>query len=168
MIKTFLQNGKPFTTEVQRQGSGFYTGISEDGQPDSQLAVEDFRLEGEQFVLRTAAGETRGSFLVTREGDYFLHLNGKHFRFSEAAPGGEIELAQGAFRSPMPGKVIAVEVQPGESVAAGTTLVVVEAMKMENAIKTEADGVVSVVRCKPGDLISPEDVLVEVEPTEGD
>lgn len=166
MIKSFLQNGKPFTAEVQPQGSGFFTGLSEDGQPDSQLAVEDFRVQGEGFVLRTAAGETRGNFLFTDDGDFYIHLDGKHFRFTEAGAGGEAELAQGAFRSPMPGKVIAVEVAPGDRVVAGSTLVVVEAMKMENAIKTEAAGIVAAVNCKPGDLISPEDVLVEVEAAE--
>ena len=163
MIKTFLQNGKPFTAEVQRQAVGFFTGLSEDGQPDSQLAVEGFRLEGRQFLMRTAAGEVRGDFHVTDAGEYFLHLNGKHYRFTEAGPAGESGLAQGAFRSPMPGKVIAVPVQTGDRVEPGTTLAVVEAMKMENAIKTESSGVVSAVHCKPGELISPEDVLVELE-----
>ncbi len=167
MIKTFLQNGKPFTVEIQPQGDGFFTGLSEDGQADSNLAVESFRLAGDQFTLGTAAGETRGTFLRTDEGEFYLHIDGKTFRFAEAGPDGAGDAHQGAFRSPMPGKVTLVGVAVGDRVEPGTVLVVVEAMKMENAIKTETGGVVSAVRCKPGDLVSPETVLVEIEAVDG-
>ena len=65
----------------------------------------------------------------------------------------------------MPGKVLAVEVAEGDQVEANQTLLVVEAMKMENAIKAAFAGKVKAVSCAAGDIVNPEDVLVQLEPT---
>ena len=63
----------------------------------------------------------------------------------------------------MPGKVIKVAVSPGHDVKKGDELVVVEAMKMENAIRAPRDGRVAAVRAQVGDMVSPGLVLVELE-----
>lgn len=55
----------------------------------------------------------------------------------------------GRITAPMPGIVVSVEAQPGESVKAGQTLIVIEAMKMENPISAPRDGVVKEVLVKP-------------------
>jgi len=65
----------------------------------------------------------------------------------------------------MPGTVIAVKVSPGDTVTRGQELVVVEAMKMELAIKATADGVVTAVLCAPGDQVDRDQPLVDFEPT---
>ncbi|HNJ04996.1 MAG TPA: hypothetical protein PLB73_12125, partial [Leptospiraceae bacterium] len=50
MIKTFVQDGIPFTIELQKQGEGFYIGISEEGKPDIKLPVETAQiLNGDTF-----------------------------------------------------------------------------------------------------------------------
>ena len=64
----------------------------------------------------------------------------------------------------MPGLVVRVQVQPGEKVAAGDSLVVLEAMKMENELKAGASGVVKSVRVAPGEAVEKGQVLVEFEP----
>lgn len=58
-----------------------------------------------------------------------------------------------AFSSPMPGAVTVVNVEAGATVTAGTTLVVVEAMKMEHPIVAPASGVVSAVHVRVGDTV---------------
>jgi biotin carboxyl carrier protein len=63
----------------------------------------------------------------------------------------------------MPGLVVRVQVQPGENVAAGDSLVVLEAMKMENELKAGAPGVVKSVRVAPGEAVEKGQVLVEFE-----
>jgi propionyl-CoA carboxylase alpha chain len=63
--------------------------------------------------------------------------------------------------SPMPGLVVAVEVETGQQVSAGQTLFVVEAMKMQNIIRSERDGVLKIVGAKAGDSVSADDVLAE-------
>jgi len=63
--------------------------------------------------------------------------------------------------SPMPGLVVAVEVIAGQHVTAGQTLMVVEAMKMQNIIRAERDGVLKSVAAGAGDSVSADDVLAE-------
>jgi len=71
--------------------------------------------------------------------------------------------ASGALEAPMPGRVIAVRVEPGQAVTKGQELLVVEAMKMENALRAPRSGVVRLVAARPGDMVSPGVVLVELE-----
>ena len=69
----------------------------------------------------------------------------------------------GALEAPMPGRVIAVRVAPGQAVTKGQELLVVEAMKMENALRAPREGVVKAVAARVGDMVSPGVVLVELE-----
>jgi 3-methylcrotonyl-CoA carboxylase alpha subunit len=69
----------------------------------------------------------------------------------------------GALEAPMPGKVIAVKVEAGQAVTRGQELVVVEAMKMENAIRAPRDGRVRTISARVGDAVAPGTVLVELE-----
>lgn len=62
--------------------------------------------------------------------------------------------------SPMTGKVVVVSATPGATAAAGDTLVIIEAMKMENELRADADCVVAEVFVAPGDLVNPGDPLV--------
>lgn len=69
-----------------------------------------------------------------------------------------------ALAAPMPATVAAVLVQPGAVVAAGDTLVRLEAMKMELAIRAPAAGRVAAVDCRAGELVQPGRPLVTLEP----
>src|SRR5262249_40010333 len=62
---------------------------------------------------------------------------------------------------PMPGLVRAVHVAEGQEGKAGGTPCVVEAMKMENILRAERDGVVKAVRAKPGDSLAVDAVIME-------
>src|SRR5580704_15940755 len=66
-----------------------------------------------------------------------------------------------ALRCPMPGLVISVAVAEGQEVKAGDTLAVVEAMKMENVLRAERDGVVKTIKAKPGDSLAVDAVIME-------
>lgn len=165
MIKHFFQEGRKFSVEVQKQGDGYYTGISEEGKSDTKLPVERLEITGrDSFKIATAHGETHGRFLFAGS-DIYLHLKGRTFRFKEPSPQELASGGQAMHKSPMPGKVIAVQVKAGDSVQKDQTIVIVEAMKMENAIKARTAGTVKAVHCKPGDLVSPDLNLVEIEGT---
>ena len=69
-----------------------------------------------------------------------------------------------ALAAPMPATVAAVLVRPGAVVAAGDTLVRLEAMKMELAIRAPAAGRVAAVDCRAGELVQPGRPLVTLEP----
>ena len=63
--------------------------------------------------------------------------------------------------SPMPGLVVSIDVAPGQEVKVGEQVAIVEAMKMQNIIRAERDGVVKAVGPKAGDSVSADEVLVE-------
>jgi len=65
--------------------------------------------------------------------------------------------------SPMPGLIVTVNVEPGQDVKAGETLLTVEAMKMENVLRAERDGTVKSVGVKAGDSVAADELLVELE-----
>jgi len=71
--------------------------------------------------------------------------------------------APGGFAARMPGKVIDVRVRVGDAVRAGQTLLVLEAMKMENPMIATGDGVVTEVRVAVGDQVESGAVLLVVE-----
>ena len=65
--------------------------------------------------------------------------------------------------SPMPGRVMAVNVKPGDSVSIGQTVCVIEAMKMEQDIQTHASGIIKKVHVLPMQQVGYGDILVELE-----
>ncbi len=72
--------------------------------------------------------------------------------------------AEREVRAPMPGLVLRVLAAPGEAVAAGQGVVVLEAMKMENELKAPTAGVVAAVHAAPGAAVAKGDLLVEIDP----
>jgi propionyl-CoA carboxylase alpha chain len=64
-------------------------------------------------------------------------------------------------RCPMPGLVMSIAVAEGQEVKAGDALAVVEAMKMENVLRAERDGVVKTIKAKPGDSLAVDAVIME-------
>jgi glutaconyl-CoA/methylmalonyl-CoA decarboxylase subunit gamma len=79
-----------------------------------------------------------------------------------AAAGGA-RTGERVFRAPMPGKVLAVRVGEQESVAAGTVLLVLEAMKMENDVLASGEGTVKAVHVRAGDTVNAGDVMMVIE-----
>jgi propionyl-CoA carboxylase alpha chain len=65
--------------------------------------------------------------------------------------------------SPMPGLLVSVAVAAGQEVRAGEELAVVEAMKMENILRAERDGIVAAVHAKSGDSLAVDQKILEFE-----
>jgi biotin carboxyl carrier protein len=65
-------------------------------------------------------------------------------------------------KAPLPGKITHVSVRAGDTVTAGQSLVVIEAMKMENELKATAAGTVAEVRVSAGQAVNAGDVLVVI------
>ena len=95
---------------------------------------------------------------VWRLGEKFsFTLNdGSQFESSTAAHAGSLT-------TPLPGVVVSVAVKEGDLVTAGQTLLVIEAMKMEHAIKAPRSGTVKTLRHKPGDRVREGSTLAEIE-----
>jgi acetyl-CoA/propionyl-CoA carboxylase, biotin carboxylase, biotin carboxyl carrier protein len=82
-------------------------------------------------------------------------------------PAGEHALSDGSVAAPMPGTLLAVSTEVGAVVTAGETLGVMEAMKMELALKAPYDGVVREVNAAPGEQVSLGHTLFVVARPEG-
>ena len=63
----------------------------------------------------------------------------------------------------IPGTILEVKVKPGKDIKKGEPLLVLEAMKMNNIIRSSVNGKVKKIHCKKGDLVSKSQLLVELE-----
>ena len=68
-----------------------------------------------------------------------------------------------AIKAPLPGVITSIEVNVGDEVKAGDTVLVLEAMKMANNIETEKDGKVTAICVKAGQTVMEDDALVVIE-----
>jgi acetyl-CoA/propionyl-CoA carboxylase biotin carboxyl carrier protein len=82
---------------------------------------------------------------------------------ARAAGGGGGGAGAGKVAVPMQGTIVKVLVSPGDTVEAGQTVCVLEAMKMENNIVADKDGTVAEVKVAPGDSVGSGDVVVVIE-----
>ena len=105
--------------------------------------------------------------LWARSGDHWaMFEDGEAFRLGdESRPGTAATAADGAILSPMPGRVIAVDVAAGDTVAKGQRLVTLEAMKMEHALVAPFDGTVAELTASEGGQVTEGTVLVRIERT---
>jgi acetyl/propionyl-CoA carboxylase alpha subunit len=99
-------------------------------------------------------------FAATAGGDSFLVTVPDYDADVEALLGGD------SIKAPMPGKVIEVNVKPGDAVTSGDVMVVMEAMKMEHAMAAPRDGVVETVNVQAGDQVADSAVFVTLVPEE--
>ena len=108
----------------------------------------------------------------TTEDDYRVLLDGRTYHISmsderQVRVGGRqsgIEVSgRQEVKIPMPGKVVALLVNEGDTVAKGQGLVIVEAMKMENEVRAPGDGEVKEIRVNVGESVEAGQVLVIVE-----
>jgi pyruvate carboxylase subunit B len=93
--------------------------------------------------------------IATDEGKIDMKATGQSIR-PKAQEAGDITTA-------MPGSVVKIKVKKGEKVKAGDTILIVEAMKMENEIHTPVDGTVETIYVSEGDMVNPDEVLVRVK-----
>jgi len=104
------------------------------------------------FEIRSRASKARVRVLSPHHAELFARL-------PEKVAADTSKLIQ----SPMPGLYVSIAVEPGQSVKTGETVAIIEAMKMQNIMKAERDGVVKSVGAKAGDPVAADDVLVEFE-----
>ena len=78
------------------------------------------------------------------------------------APPKKIDHAKSVL-SPMPGAIVSVSVEPGQTVVEGQELLVIEAMKMQNIIKSQVEGKIKRINIKPGVSVAVDQLLIEFE-----
>ena len=140
-------------------------GFRVNGDWDHKIA---FRASGETFVRELPSDyferrldfwqvEGDGTVVVFRKGDFLK----AELRWDGSQAG---TAADGAILSPMPGRVIAVEVAAGDTVTKGQKLLTLEAMKMEHNLTAPFDGTVAELNAAPGQQVAVEALLARIEP----
>jgi biotin carboxyl carrier protein len=140
-----------------------------DGQ---RIDAELVRVPGSPTLHMLADGQSHT--IIARRRDrqaWDLHLNGDRYEVAVVdertraiqAMTGQVAVAKGPrpVLAPMPGLVVRLAVAPGDRVTAGQSVVIIEAMKMENDLKAESDAVVARVAAIPGQAVEKGAVLVE-------
>lgn len=132
---------------------------------------------GDEILLTLSDGVTAHlprdvppGWRIERSGrSVFAFSRGTQFRFERIVAVEQASAQSGAagnLNAPMPGRIVSVDVAPGDLVIAGQTLVVLEAMKMEHAIKAPGDGVVAELFHKAGDQVAEGVELLRLDPVE--
>ncbi|MBT4688730.1 MAG: acetyl-CoA carboxylase biotin carboxylase subunit [Rhodospirillaceae bacterium] len=137
---------------------------------DDALSLELLQLNGNMARLRVDGRRHTVHFAVPTPGHIYLSLDGKtsNFRNRNAFPA-SVEEAAGGGRvvAPMHGTLLEISVTVGDAVKTGDRLAVLEAMKMQHDILAEVDGDVLEVHAKAGVQVAADDLLVEIEATDG-
>jgi propionyl-CoA carboxylase alpha chain len=92
-----------------------------------------------------------------------LVLNPRSAELYELMPEKVAPDTSGQVTAPMPGLLVSVSVAEGDEVKAGDELAVLEAMKMENALRAERNGVVSKLHFAAGQSVEVDEVILELE-----
>jgi propionyl-CoA carboxylase alpha chain len=165
--------GERVVTEVAGglQGTTKVTVLGQDGAPDKALELSSPWWPGEPVWRGTVEGrpvavQARG--LLNGYDLAYRGVRAKAYVYTEL----EAELAElmpaklapdtsKLLICPMPGLVKAIHVAQGQEVKPGEALCIVEAMKMENVLRAEREGVVKSIKAKPGDSLAVDAVIME-------
>jgi propionyl-CoA carboxylase alpha subunit len=120
------------------------------GTMDDQRIAMHVRMIPNGFELAYRGFEVKTFVYTEREAAYARLMPLKKLSGSEKV-----------VRCPMPGLVVSLAVTEGEEVKTGETLAVIEAMKMENVLRAERDGVIKKIRVKQGDSVAVDAVVME-------
>jgi pyruvate carboxylase subunit B len=165
-VKYFVQlDGREVVVEIEGdcvtvEGVSYHASLRpQDGTPLRILTVNG----RPRSLAVQQVGRGRWSLVVNgerREAEV-MDERARHIR-SLASAGGQVQRS-GTFKAPMPGLVVRVQVEPGQTVGPGGGLLVLEAMKMENELRTPAGGRVRAVLVEPGQAVEKGQALVELE-----
>ena len=135
------------------------------------LQVRDLQTKSYLFFLNTNVHECRVSERAGSKDTFDVTIHGRSHEVTIVDPK-RLRSGQNSDRhhqgvaeilAPMPGKVVRVQTEAGASVEKGEGVVVVEAMKMQNEMKSPRAGVVVSIKVKPGDTVNAGDVLAVIE-----
>jgi biotin carboxyl carrier protein len=159
-------NGESLSVELRREGERVFAEVAgrayeleaREPEPGVYLLTTGGRVV-EARVTESADGAAE---VRTRGGAYSVRVSDPR-RLRGARGAGANDDARAELHAPMPGKVVRVLIAEGAEVEAGDSLVVVEAMKMQNELKSPKAGRVTRLTARPGATVTPGDVLAVIE-----
>ena len=151
MQHEFKVNGEKVEVTIAKDGQSWLLGeYTAEISSDGRIVITNSKRES-SFAHSAKVGDT-----------WWVHYNGHIFCLEKTEPGSQDNDSEGGMIAPMPGKILEVKVEVGQSVESGELLLVMEAMKMEHRIIAAKAGVVSLVNFSVGDQVQQGDILVEM------
>ena len=164
-------DGQIRTVELERDGAGQYR-VTLDGRSFAVEArvlrsgVLSLVLDGRSYrAVReddASAGNGGGSAVVVGDRRFSYHVEDSRSLKARRAHGGGADGPR-TIKASMPGRVVRILAGRGETVEAHQGVVVIEAMKMQNELKSPKAGRVAELRVAAGDTVSAGDVLAVIE-----
>ena len=152
---------------VEIGGEAYEVDVERDG-PRLRVSCEGLEQEAVVGPGGVAMGGATQRVELRQDGIAWIDGSPVPFRFAGFAPGLGPGAAREGGRVPvramMPGRIVRLYVEPGAAVAAGTPLLVLEAMKMQNEVVSPVEGRVADLGAKEGDLVEVGRVLAYIEP----
>jgi len=145
--------------------------LAEIGDRVYNLDVRETGPDGYLFFLNTSVHECRVSERAGAKDTFDVSVHGHSYEVTIVDPK-RLRSGQNSDRhhqgvaeivAQMPGKVVRVQIEAGAAVEKGAGIVVVEAMKMQNEMKSPRAGVVVSINVKPGDTVNAGDVLAVID-----
>uniref|UniRef100_A0A8C3A7S3 Propionyl-CoA carboxylase alpha chain, mitochondrial n=1 Tax=Cyclopterus lumpus TaxID=8103 RepID=A0A8C3A7S3_CYCLU len=139
--------------------------VEVDGQWNLASPLLPLAINGTHRMLQCLSRDASGKIVLQYLGTSFKVrvLSKLAAQLNSYMPEKVPEDTSSLLRSPMPGAVVTVSVKPGDSVAEGQEICVIEAMKMQNSLTAARQAKVKSVHCKPGETVGEGDLLVELE-----
>jgi biotin carboxyl carrier protein len=140
---------------------------------DGKVYQVDFEsVSGQPVYSLIVDGKSHEGYVAQADDNWQVLLRGRLYpitvederekRLRSAAGGGVAETGEFHMRAPMPGLVVAIPVEEGQSIEKGQVLLILESMKMQNELKSPRDGTVGRVRVKPGETVEQKQTLLSV------
>ena len=170
-IQYFTLDGKNKKVEILKITSSYATVSVDDKPPFKVYLTAGLKLRGGDLSIDSLYDPIPaliyyGEWEIFIREDYIYFLrNGAYAKVERYNPEANAETATGGntLTAPMPGKIIAANVKPGDAVKSGDKLIIMEAMKVEMSLEAPRDGVVAAVNCAADALVADGDVLLELE-----
>ena len=165
MKTTLYAGGEALQLAYDQDGTTYEVSLNGQSQRITLLAARDdavtFSIEGQPVHAYIVRAGSQSLVSIDGQTYAFDHELPKHDRVRQRGDGGGFEPE---IRSPMPGKILDIKVVEGETVEEGQVLILVEAMKMENALTSEGNALVTKIHVSEGDLVDLGQVVIELEP----
>ncbi len=163
MIYKFIYIDKEHLVELEKKDDSYSIVINNEMKYEvsdfvRQQNIISFRLDDTIYNIYFAEDEDK--VYVAFGGDSFIIDLEKRTTTGDRRP---VVQRGNSVSSPMPGLLVKVPVSLGDKVAGGTTLAIVEAMKMQNELRAPSDGVVKKINFKEGDQIDAFQPIVELD-----
>ena len=162
-------NGRTRTVTVERASAGHFR-VLLDGEPRDVDAVRSgvhglsiVLVDGVSRELQVTPSTASGEVLVTMDGRVLAAAVNARQTGRRRGDGGDAAAGEQSITAPMPGRVVRVLVQPGDEVTARQGVIVVEAMKMENELRSSKAGRVREVNVEAGTSVEAGRVLLVIE-----